>query len=175
MGMQVILTQFTPAQAARITGVSPGLQRQWRSAGYFRAAAGEGAHARFTAPELAGLMAARALVDGGLNYKQAASHLPRLSDAIHYWVIDYPGAMGDGGEDEARLRARDSYLNKLGGDQESGPFYLVLPGGAGEFIWDLDPTASDLRRQPSRRGDDRLGRSRSRLSCRCRRLHRAHR
>ncbi|WP_028711002.1 hypothetical protein [Paracoccus pantotrophus] len=62
--VQITLTQFTPAQAEKITGISVDQQRNLRRHGYLAQSEG---HARFDGFGLARLLAIRALSDRGIG------------------------------------------------------------------------------------------------------------
>lgn len=62
------LAEFTPGEAARISGVSATLQRDWRRRGYLRKEAGQ---ARFTSFDVAELMALNALAARSIGPQQA--------------------------------------------------------------------------------------------------------
>ena len=58
------LNLYTPAEAGRISGLSPGMQRDWRRRGFLPAADG---HARFNAFEVSDMRCLKLLSDGGLG------------------------------------------------------------------------------------------------------------
>lgn len=65
-------TKFTPAEAAKFTGVSTALQRDWRRRGILPAR-GSGKHHRFTFEDLCEMTALKAFSDAGFGPKAGAS------------------------------------------------------------------------------------------------------
>jgi DNA-binding transcriptional MerR regulator len=61
--------QFTPAEAARLTGVSPDLQRDWRRRKILPARPTEG-HSRYGFSDLCRMVALKAFSDAGVGLKQ---------------------------------------------------------------------------------------------------------
>jgi hypothetical protein len=64
MKARLFLNLYTPAEAGRISGLSPGMQRDWRRRGFLPAADG---HARFNAFEVSDMRCLKLLSDGGLG------------------------------------------------------------------------------------------------------------
>lgn len=64
MPHQFTLTLFTPAEAERVTGLSVGMQRDWRNRGFLPKNEG---HARFDAFALARMMAMKMMSDRGVG------------------------------------------------------------------------------------------------------------
>lgn len=88
---------FTPAEVARITGVSPELQRDWRRRGLLKPS-NEGKHVRFTAYELGYLKALKAFSEAGVlvgeaDLAAAASSFPtwHFASEIVLRRISYKG------------------------------------------------------------------------------------
>jgi hypothetical protein len=73
------LTSFTPAEAARITGVSTDSQRDWRRRGFLPQVEG---HARFDAFSLVELWAMKMLSDRGIGPALTAKVLRRITIGI---------------------------------------------------------------------------------------------
>lgn len=94
--VSLTLEQFTPAEAAQVTGVSPALQRDWRRRGLV--VAKESAHARYSATELAELVLMREFSDEKLGPKllrdiMMTSTLP-LSDWVRALANEKMAAQG---------------------------------------------------------------------------------
>lgn len=64
MKARFFLNLYSPAEAGRISGLSPGMQRDWRRRGFLPAADG---HARFNAFEVSDMRCLKLLSDGGLG------------------------------------------------------------------------------------------------------------
>ena len=74
-----ISTEFTPAEAARATGVSVELQRDWKRRGYL-AARDDGKHSRYTFEDLSRMLALKSFSDAGIGLRVAT--VPLGSDGF---------------------------------------------------------------------------------------------
>jgi hypothetical protein len=87
---------FTPAEAARITGVSTTQQRDWRRRGFLPHFAN---HARFDAADLATLLAMRLLAERGIGPARTAGVVPSVALRIAHhaakWKDAYSGQYDD--------------------------------------------------------------------------------
>ncbi|QEL27260.1 MerR family transcriptional regulator (plasmid) [Bosea sp. F3-2] len=72
--IRYISTEFTPAEAARATGVSVELQRDWKRRGYL-ASREDGKHSRYTFEDLSRMLALKSFSDAGIGLRVATTPL----------------------------------------------------------------------------------------------------
>ncbi len=72
--VRYISTEYTPAEAARATGVSVELQRDWKRRGYL-ASRGDGKHSRYTFEDMCRMLALKAFSDAGIGLRVADTPL----------------------------------------------------------------------------------------------------
>ena len=72
---------FSPAEAAKVTGVSAALQRVWRGRNLLRPSQKEG-HARFRLPDLCRLYAMKAFSDVGVGPRRSNAFEPEGCDVM---------------------------------------------------------------------------------------------
>lgn len=89
---QFTLTTFTPGEAEKITGLSTGMQRDWRKRGLLPSNDG---HARFDLFSLAEMLAFKLLSDRGVGPQTSREVMPWVTVGIAYqvllWVDAYEG------------------------------------------------------------------------------------
>ncbi|CAH1691685.1 HTH merR-type domain-containing protein [Hyphomicrobiales bacterium] len=73
--------EFSPAEAAKVTGVSAVLQRVWRGRNLLQPSQSEG-HARFRLPDLCRLYAMKAFSDVGVGPRRSNSFEPEGCDIM---------------------------------------------------------------------------------------------
>jgi hypothetical protein len=131
MSLSLIMTLFTPGEAARITGVSLDLQRDWRRRGYLPASEG---HARFNLFDLGGMLVTQMLSERGVGPTHTREVAPLCAAAIAYFALTEPGAV-EGLDDRSNLeRIKRQVLR----DHPSNVFRHSRPGRF--FIWWPDGT-----------------------------------
>lgn len=91
--MKYDLKQFTPAEAAKVSGVSVASQRDWRRRGFLPKTEG---HARFSIFEVAEMLVLSSLGDQGIGPSQVRSVLPSLgAGVVGSAVMAQPSVTGD--------------------------------------------------------------------------------
>ena len=79
-----VLERYTPAEAEMVTGVNVALQRDWRRRGLLRETGG--AHARYTAAELAEMVLMQDFAVEGLGPKTLKDMLGMAAEPLSRWV-----------------------------------------------------------------------------------------
>ncbi len=62
--------------------------------------------------------------------------MEEVAHAIHQWVSGVREAFSGPDDFALKYDALEAYRQQIGEREECGPYYLVLPSGEGEFIYD---------------------------------------
>ncbi len=147
-----VLERYTPAEAEMVTGVNVALQRDWRRRGLLPET--KGAHARYTASELAEMILMQDFSEAGLGPKVLKNMLGTAAEPLAVWVESIAWVNGQVDVEDAipqtQLPAR--YVVLAGGDaiQASAldeAFASMPAAGAGGrfgFVCNLRRVAQDV-------------------------------
>ncbi len=118
--------EFSPSEAAHISGVSTSLQRDWRRRGVIRSRS-EGWH-RFALEEVIRMTVMRAFTQSGISIETAdgvadLAVLPVMSELARW--DDVAIFVGDDLSDEQQERVRSGYIKGVSGDDQFT--FVALP------------------------------------------------
>lgn len=125
-------TQFTPADVARITGLTTAMQRDWRQRGFL---AKSDKHARFEAPEVARIMVMQALAQRTIGPRESYTVASQFSAV----VVECALIWMDGG---------------WGGADPGATFDNLAPEDRGQTKWEIDHAANAALAEKARKSPE---------------------